>query len=165
LPRVALVATAKASPLTAHVAGMYVYNTVTANDVSPGVYYNDGTKWIRSGNEAKPGVKQFQITIGADIDTQSMIFHGETASVSSELKVLSIEPVFSDDVMSQTLLTVNSLAKPNETGTTVRWSVRIANANINSKKNCKLEKIIISYICDDDLKPSRSMGTYILVGQ
>lgn len=49
LPRVALSATTNASPLSAHVAGMIVYNTATAgtlpNDVVPGYYYNDGTKW------------------------------------------------------------------------------------------------------------------------
>jgi hypothetical protein len=49
LPRVALSATNNASPLSAHVAGMIVYNTATAgtlpNDVVPGYYYNDGTKW------------------------------------------------------------------------------------------------------------------------
>ena len=47
LPRVALTATTNAAPLSAHVAGMYVYNTATAGDVKPGNYYNDGTKWYR----------------------------------------------------------------------------------------------------------------------
>lgn len=51
LPRVALTATTNATPLTAHVAGMAVYNTATAgtapNNVTPGYYYNDGTKWVR----------------------------------------------------------------------------------------------------------------------
>lgn len=51
LPRVALSATTSASPLSAHVNGMTVYNTATAGSgstyVSPGFYYNDGTKWIR----------------------------------------------------------------------------------------------------------------------
>lgn len=45
LTRIALTSTTSAAPLTAHVAGMFVYNTATANDVSPGIYYNDGTKW------------------------------------------------------------------------------------------------------------------------
>ncbi len=45
LPRVALKATSNASPLTAHVVGMVVYNTATIADVSPGFYTNDGTKW------------------------------------------------------------------------------------------------------------------------
>lgn len=46
-PRVALVSTSSASPLSAHVQGMTLYNTVTINDVKPGKYYNDGNKWIR----------------------------------------------------------------------------------------------------------------------
>ncbi|MCU0328506.1 MAG: hypothetical protein MUE53_05900 [Chitinophagales bacterium] len=51
LPRVALFSTLAFNPLKAHVAGMKVYNTATAgiapNNVTPGVYYNDGTKWVR----------------------------------------------------------------------------------------------------------------------
>jgi len=49
LPRIALTSTAAAAPLLAHVAGMQVYNTATAGDVTPGYYNNDGTKWIRMG--------------------------------------------------------------------------------------------------------------------
>ena len=45
MPRVALTGTTSFSPLTAHVAGMVVYNTATSGDVLPGYYYNDGTKW------------------------------------------------------------------------------------------------------------------------
>lgn len=45
--RIALTSTTSFAPMTAHVAGMMVYNTTTANDVTPGFYYNDGTKWIR----------------------------------------------------------------------------------------------------------------------
>ncbi len=49
--RVTLAATNIAAPLTAHVEGMVVYNTniagVPPNNVSPGLYYNDGTKWVR----------------------------------------------------------------------------------------------------------------------
>ncbi|NDV45556.1 hypothetical protein D0T49_00620 [Paludibacter sp. 221] len=51
LPRVALRAVNNAYPLTAHVQGMVVYNTANAgsneNSVTPGVYYNNGSKWIR----------------------------------------------------------------------------------------------------------------------
>jgi hypothetical protein len=51
LSRVALTATNAAGPLTAHVAGMVVYNTATAGTgataVTPGYYYNDGTQWVR----------------------------------------------------------------------------------------------------------------------
>ncbi|WP_316798521.1 hypothetical protein, partial [Pedobacter frigidisoli] len=44
--RVALKDSRDASPLSAHIAGMMVYNTQTVSDVIPGIYYNDGTKWI-----------------------------------------------------------------------------------------------------------------------
>lgn len=51
LPKVALSSTSDPSPLSAHTAGMYVYNTAlagtTGTAVSPGEYYNDGKKWIR----------------------------------------------------------------------------------------------------------------------
>ncbi|MEI6752184.1 MAG: hypothetical protein WCK78_03360 [Paludibacter sp.] len=50
LPRLALSATNLATPLSAHVAGMTVYNTATTSGsyaVTPGMYYNDGTKWVR----------------------------------------------------------------------------------------------------------------------
>ncbi|WP_118953433.1 hypothetical protein [Taibaiella helva] len=51
LPRLPLQATNNPAPLTAHIAGMTVYNTATAGtapaNVSPGWYYNDGTRWVR----------------------------------------------------------------------------------------------------------------------
>lgn len=51
MPRLRLRATNDFYPLGAHVAGMIVYNTVTAgadpNKVFPGYYYNDGAKWQR----------------------------------------------------------------------------------------------------------------------
>ncbi|MCZ4245940.1 beta strand repeat-containing protein, partial [Pedobacter punctiformis] len=59
--RVALKASTNAFPLSAHVAGMMVYNTATENDVVPGIYYNDGSKWVfvRSSSsilvESQPG--------------------------------------------------------------------------------------------------------------
>ncbi|WP_316819690.1 hypothetical protein [Pedobacter gandavensis] len=48
--RLNLVRTTDASPLTAHVAGMMVYNTASVNDVKPGIYYNDGNKWLVLSN-------------------------------------------------------------------------------------------------------------------
>lgn len=50
LPRVALTSTISFAPLSAHVQGMTVYNTATINDVVPGQYYNDGSKWSRIAN-------------------------------------------------------------------------------------------------------------------
>lgn len=48
-PRVALTSTTSYSPLSAHVAGMTIYNTAAAGDVTPGMYTNDGTKWVKLG--------------------------------------------------------------------------------------------------------------------
>jgi hypothetical protein len=49
LPRIALSSTISSAPMSAHLAGMIVYNTATTADVSPSFYYNDGTRWIRVG--------------------------------------------------------------------------------------------------------------------
>jgi hypothetical protein len=50
LPRVELTSTTSYAPLKAHVAGMTVYNTKLTGDVTPGTYYNDGSKWVRIGS-------------------------------------------------------------------------------------------------------------------
>jgi len=49
LPRILLTSTTSPAPLGSDVAGMLVYNTATATDVTPGFYFNDGTNWIRIG--------------------------------------------------------------------------------------------------------------------
>ncbi len=46
LPRVSLTSTSSFAPLSAHVAGMMVFNTAATGDVVVGQYYNDGAKWI-----------------------------------------------------------------------------------------------------------------------
>ena len=47
IPRVALTNSSSYLPLGAvHVAGMIVYNTATVLDVTPGLYFNDGAKWV-----------------------------------------------------------------------------------------------------------------------
>mgnify|MGYP003111558968 CR=1 FL=1 len=51
MPRVALTGTGNTAPLSANVAGMTVYNTATAGDVTPGYYYNDGSQWVRIAAE------------------------------------------------------------------------------------------------------------------
>lgn len=51
LPRVALSSTSSPNPMTSHIEGMAIYNIATVSDVTPGYYYNDGTKWVRSGSD------------------------------------------------------------------------------------------------------------------
>ncbi len=49
LPRLNLTSTASFAPMTAHKAGIIIYNSATAADVTPGYYINDGAKWVRLG--------------------------------------------------------------------------------------------------------------------
>ncbi|SEL49481.1 autotransporter outer membrane beta-barrel domain-containing protein [Parapedobacter koreensis] len=44
--RVQLRRTDDAAPLSQHRVGMMVYNTATTNDVVPGIYYNNGSRWV-----------------------------------------------------------------------------------------------------------------------
>lgn len=65
LPIVSLLQTTNISPLNAHVNGMIVFNTSTVNDVSPGMYSNNGSQWIKmTTNPVRIGdIKQgFQTT-------------------------------------------------------------------------------------------------------
>ncbi len=47
VPRLSLTNTTAASPLSGFVAGMVIYNTATAGNVTPGYYGCDGTKWVK----------------------------------------------------------------------------------------------------------------------
>lgn len=52
LPRLGLISTNNPYPLTAFVEGMFVYDTATTGDVMPGLYYCDGSKWIRINKDS-----------------------------------------------------------------------------------------------------------------
>jgi len=47
IPRIALTQTTSPSPVTSPAQSLLVYNTATINDVTPGYYYWDGSKWVR----------------------------------------------------------------------------------------------------------------------
>lgn len=65
LPRIALNSTTSAAPLSSFVQGMFVFNTASANDVTPGMYYSDGVKWIKvnASTVAGGGVRKNQVTV------------------------------------------------------------------------------------------------------
>ncbi|NDC76787.1 MAG: hypothetical protein EBZ67_02765 [Chitinophagia bacterium] len=52
LPRVSLRSTSVSDPLRTFTVGMMVYNTSTANNVSPGIYVSDGVRWIKASENA-----------------------------------------------------------------------------------------------------------------
>ena len=63
-PRLALTSLSSEAPLSNHVEGMIVYNTTVdaAENLTSGLYQNDGTQWkrlIAEGDEALGGVKFF----------------------------------------------------------------------------------------------------------
>ncbi len=98
LPRVTLSATNNFAPLTAHVAGMTVYNTATAgtapDNVTPGYYYNDGAKWVRiaadlpsddwyrTGNAGTVAGTNFLGTTD-DVSVRFRTFNGDRFEISS----------------------------------------------------------------------------------
>ncbi|PTT37225.1 hypothetical protein DBR28_10080 [Chryseobacterium sp. HMWF028] len=53
-PRVSLVNITSASPLSQHVKGIIVYNTVNNASVNEGLYVNNGTQWFRLSTEDMP---------------------------------------------------------------------------------------------------------------
>lgn len=51
IPRISLVQTSSNLPVTSPATSLLVYNLATINDVLPGFYYWNGTKWVRFANE------------------------------------------------------------------------------------------------------------------
>ncbi len=54
--RVELERTNLPAPLSAHIAGMMVFNTTPKNDVVVGIYYNDGSKWVLASGGAATNI-------------------------------------------------------------------------------------------------------------
>jgi hypothetical protein len=157
LPRVKLVSTTNASPLDEHVQGMYVYNTASVNDVLPGAYYNDGQKWVRTGegsseiNITTTRARQFKVIVNEEITTQSMIISGEILEdFSNHPHILNVLPIWSDEDMAQDFFTVIRSARNDDVNNSIKWRVRVSNSNINSNKSCTLLQLVISYECDHE---------------
>lgn len=92
LPRLALTSTDSYEPLTAHVEGMTVFNTVAAGAdetaVTPGYYYNDGSKWVKiaTGADAKTEPWFDQVTnTEATLNTQNIYQMGSVAIGKEEV--------------------------------------------------------------------------------
>ena len=70
-PRLALTNTTATSPLSAHVAGMVVYNTATSGvaptNVVPGLYINDGTSWKQLNTSVQKSSSYYGTVHAGDI--------------------------------------------------------------------------------------------------
>ncbi len=92
LPRVALVSTTSFLPLTAFVKGMLVYDTATINDITPGMYYCDGTQWIKvNGGTAAVGVNTNWSLFGNTGTNPTTNFLGTTDNKDVVFKTSSLE--------------------------------------------------------------------------
>jgi len=54
--RVALSQPSLSTPLSVHVRGMVVFNTNPTDSLRVGLYYNDGTRWVRLSTDAEIGL-------------------------------------------------------------------------------------------------------------
>ncbi len=138
LPRITLSSTTSAHPLSSHVAGALVYNTATINDVVPGTYYNDGTKW------------HYLIVSKSTTSTIDSIVHlniGETYiyfkknvpltsnSASNMLRKLYTDVPVLEGLRLETVYASSSLYRPsliNTTGSTIRFTYT-SKAEVNNK--------------------------------
>lgn len=133
MPRVPLTATTNASPLLAHIAGMTVYNTATAGDVTPGYYYNDGTKWVRLA--AATQLNNYWSITGNAGTTAGTNFLGTTDDVNLVFKRNNLLAGYLGTVASQnTSFGVQSL--PLSTGTyNAAFGFQAMNANSTGQFN------------------------------
>lgn len=95
ISRLALSATNNVAPLTAHVAGMLVYNTATAgtapNNVEPGYYINNGSQWARVSSSANLALPQTALT---NTTTPAGTTSGQLAYNTSSAGGVPVGPVF-----------------------------------------------------------------------
>jgi len=68
VPRIALVQTSSASPVTSPVISLLVYNTETVNDVTPGYYYWGGTAWVSLSKVSESGKATYRWTTFSTYD-------------------------------------------------------------------------------------------------
>lgn len=117
LPRVALTGTTNTAPMSAHVAGMAVYNTATAGDVTPGYYINDGTQWIRVTASAVTASNGLTAT-GGNITLGGALAAGNTriSNISYPNSTLTFS---SDQTTGSTVSAVTFENKSEEQGRTI----------------------------------------------
>ena len=100
IPRVSLSALNNASPITTPVTSLLVYNDATSgvapNEVTPGYYYWDGTKWVRlidvdasDDDLYKSGTTEAPTSISDSIYTEGTVKIGSSGAAESTLHITS----------------------------------------------------------------------------
>jgi len=109
LPNLKLISATDATVLAGgvHVPGMLVYNTATVNDVRPGVYCDDGTKWVRIGERwfympsfnlsiTKTGT--FSFDLYGEYKTQfTKAGNSEFVSSNTSVSIINVQPLYTSD--------------------------------------------------------------------
>lgn len=75
IPRVSLLSRNNSSPMNQHVFGMLVYNTSDTNDLSEGVYINNGSSWLAVGDLIPKTIEAGDITATGQIPNGYNSFH------------------------------------------------------------------------------------------
>ncbi|WP_411029843.1 hypothetical protein [Spongiimicrobium sp. 3-5] len=98
LPRVALINTTNAAPLSAHVAGMCVYNTTNSVVLDPGYYFNDGTQWVSlvSKGDLQSLPTETNTTLSFNDTTGELIYTNEVGN-NAPMSIAAAEPWFGTD--------------------------------------------------------------------
>lgn len=134
-PRVALSATNNASPLSGHVAGMVVYNTATAGDVTPGMYYNNGSAWVSmtpSGGGCASAPAAPSASTGVGVGTQLTATWSASSTATEYYLDVATDAGFTTFVSGYNNRNVGNatqhIISGLTMGTTYRYRVRAANS-------------------------------------
>lgn len=93
--RLNLTRTTDASPLVSHIAGMMVYNIATVNDVRPGIYYNDGTKWVSISSGVAQAISYNPVT--NQITYTDAVGNPQIIDLKNIVKLNEVETVLNDN--------------------------------------------------------------------
>ncbi len=130
--KVALTSTTSAAPLSAHVKGMFVYNTATTGDVTEGIYYNDGAKWVPAGGAPEAASKDWTILGNSDA-TATTATLGSTISSGNFLGTTNTQNLVlaTDNKVHGILNTTGTLTGGGEATSSFGWG----NTNTIGTKN------------------------------
>ncbi|NLL29082.1 MAG: hypothetical protein GX259_09820 [Bacteroidales bacterium] len=165
IPRIALSSTTIAAPVTTPATGLLVYNTATAgtapNNVVPGFYYWDGTKWVQvgAGSAAPSCVKLDEAydcggagagrTITADAGAVEITMPA-SATNTSALGVYSSKGTLTDPT---------ALIEAGHSG--IGGAILTENSNVNNPFNVIQSTIFSDYnATGDDIGPGAVAGFY-----
>ena len=116
-PKVALTGTANVAPLSAHVAGMTVYNTATAGDVTPGLYANSGTAWVKlaSSTSTYQNIKGNVVTVTSGAYTVTASDYSIYTNISTSGVTITFPDLTLDDAGRTVVVFNNNSSGGNNT--------------------------------------------------